>query len=67
MTSEVRANIGAADWRRATGISAGEEEPRGSLVRGAAAAVCGQLDSGHGTRSTTKKYTSDSVNYRIGQ
>ena len=26
-----------------------------------------QLDSGHGTRSTTKKYTGDSVNYRIGQ
>ena len=29
MTSEVRAKIGAADWRRATGISAGGEEPRG--------------------------------------
>ena len=27
MTSEVHAKIGAADWRRATGISAGEEEP----------------------------------------
>ena len=63
MTSEVRAKIGAADWCRATGISAGEEEPG----EGAAAAVWSQLNQGHGTRSTTKKYTSDSVNYRIGQ
>ena len=62
MTSEVRAKIGAADWRRATGISAGGEEPRGG-GGGAAVAVYGQLDSGQGTRSTTKKYTSDSVNY----
>ena len=43
MTLEMRARIGAADWRRATGISAGEEEPRD----GAAAAVESQLDSGH--------------------
>ena len=55
--------ISPTDWRRATGISAGEEEPR----EGAAAAVWSQLDSGHGRRSTTKKYTRDSVNYRIGQ
>ena len=61
VTSEMRAKIRAADWRRATGISAGREEPCG----GAAAAVWSQLDLGHWTRSTTKKDTSDSVNNTI--
>ena len=39
MTSEVRAKIGAADWRRATWISAGEEEPREGGSRGGLRAV----------------------------
>ena len=43
MTSEMRTKITAADWRRATGISAGGKEPCG----GAAAAVWSQLGSGH--------------------
>ena len=46
MTSEMRAKIKAADWRRATGIPPGEK----SLVAGGggtAAAVWSQLDSGH--------------------
>ena len=34
VTSEMRAKIRAADWRRATGISAGGEEPCGGGSRG---------------------------------